>query len=288
MTGRSAGIQGVSRATTVPPRWGRSLARRSSSPAWSVLAPAEAVAWYEEDVARLASGRDLVLVEPAGDRAGRRRSRARPAVRRRGPARRDDLRRRAPACAQRRTPGAHRGDRHRPGEGYLLAAELAAAGVDVAGVADRRPSAAVRETDRAAVEHAGARLVTGLRDVRAHGRSSVTAVTLVPDAGDPGRGGPVRVACDTVCMAVGARPAVELAAQRLADGSYALYDRRPRRDPGRWSRRFARPALDGRRRGRRPQARRGPRRWGGGRAGGCRGGRPLRRGRPRRRTVSDP
>ena len=106
--------------------------------------------------------------------------------------------------------------------GYAVAAQLAAAGVEVACVADLRQESRVPEARRGAAADAGIRVVAGVRGVKANGFKAVHSVTLQTHAG--GLGGPraVRLASDLVCVCLGSRPADELARQALAAGRYAL------------------------------------------------------------------
>lgn len=205
-----------------------------------VLAPAEAAGWYDEGVLAVVHGDDLVLVEPA-------------AVVLAGglhelllPFRGGDLPGVMSAGAARRLlraggrPGAAAVVITDGADGYALAEELAARGVAVVGVADRRRAELVADAQRRALAAAAVPLFTGLCDVAGHGRTSLGAVTLAMRGAPvlPARPGariprprhdatgfpvwPVRVACDTVCMALGGRPAVELARHGLAAGRYAL------------------------------------------------------------------
>jgi len=156
-------------------------------PDLDVLAPAEAVGWYHEDVLAVVAGPRLVLVEPnavvlatgghelvlpfvGGDLPG---------VMTAGAARR--LLRAGVRPGRRAVVVTDRADGHR------LAAELAAAGVEVACVAERRPADALPQAARTALAAAGARLLPGLRDMRARGLLGVRAVTLLAGATTDGR-----------------------------------------------------------------------------------------------------
>ena len=185
-----------------------------------VLTGAEAAGWYEEGVLAVVAGDDLLLAEPgavvlasgAHERLLPFLGGDLPGVVAAGAARR--LLRHGALARRRAAVVTDRAD------GYELAAELAGAGVEVAAVADVRAGGRVAA---ARTPPSGpAPVYHGLRDLRAHGRLAVRAVTLELD-GSPGHGPRrVHVACDLVCMAVGGLPADELVRQALASGALAL------------------------------------------------------------------
>ena len=111
--------------------------------------------------------------------------------------------------------------------GYALAAQLAAAGVAVACVADQRPAGRVPDAERRVAADLGIRTVAGVRGVSAHGLNAVRAVTLQvqPDGGASRRS--VRLACDLICVCLGARPADELARQAVQRRPLRAFERGP-------------------------------------------------------------
>ncbi len=107
--------------------------------------------------------------------------------------------------------------------GYDAAVELAAVGIRIAALVDARPpevaAAAARRVDLATT---GAELLPAHTIHGARGRGRVRGATLRPlPATDAGRGDR-RIACDTICVSAGRRPARELLLQRLADGAISL------------------------------------------------------------------
>lgn len=197
----------------------------------TTLVDAEAIGWYEEGVVAVDRRPDLLLLRPAavvlatgGYDLGL-------------PFAGWDL----PGVML--APGALRlWERHRvrPGsramvitscdDGHDAAARLAAAGVEIVCVADRRPAHAIRPEARDRVSALGAALVSGAAGARAHGFDRVKTVTLrVPDgaAGDGRTDSTRRFACDLVCIAAGSRPADDVAYQATARGSLVLAPGRP-------------------------------------------------------------
>jgi sarcosine oxidase subunit alpha len=97
--------------------------------------------------------------------------------------------------------------------GHVVAAELVADGVHVAAVADSRLAggAGAAAVSGTLVEH-GVELLAGARALAARGGATVRGVRLDVD------GGRARdIACDTIVVANGRRPARELLAQRTAE-----------------------------------------------------------------------
>jgi sarcosine oxidase subunit alpha len=184
---------------------------------------AEVVGWYEEGSVAIVRGRDLVLCEPEA------------VVLATGG---HDV---VPPFANGDLPGVMTGSAVQrllevwgvePGRvatvlangerGYAVALQLAAAGVEVACVADLRPEGRVPEARRGAAANAGIRVVAGVRGVKANGFNAVHSVTLQTHARGLGGPGSVRLASDLVCVCLGSRPADELARQALGAGRYAL------------------------------------------------------------------
>jgi sarcosine oxidase subunit alpha len=102
--------------------------------------------------------------------------------------------------------------------GHVVAADLLAHGVTVAAVADARgvggdAAAAVA----GALHDGGVELLADARVRAASGRATVRGVVLERD-GRPGR----EIACDTIAVANGRRPARELLLQRAASGGLQL------------------------------------------------------------------
>ena len=95
--------------------------------------------------------------------------------------------------------------------GAELAEELRARSVEVAALVDLRPDATPRAIP-------GVALLPGHVVVGAQGRDRVTAVTVAPNADAPG----TDLTCDVLCLDVAPRPATELLAQRVAEGSITL------------------------------------------------------------------
>jgi sarcosine oxidase subunit alpha len=98
--------------------------------------------------------------------------------------------------------------------GYRLAAELADRGVDVPAVADARPGEAAVA---AGLRARGIEVLAATTVRAARGRTAVRGVDLVT-----GGGADRAVACDTIAVANGRRPARELLLQRAAVGGLAL------------------------------------------------------------------
>lgn len=225
-------------------------ARVAREPRIEALTGAEVAGWYDEGAVAVVCGADLLLVEPAAvvlapglhERVLPFRGHDLPGVMTAGAARR--LLRAGVLPGRRVVVVTDRAD------GYALAGELAAGpaavgraaaaagrpggaaavpsasvrglACDVVAVADLRAAAGLPEAARSALTTLGVRLYAGLRDMTGHGRSSIAGVTLALREGDAGRSRRQRVACDAVCMAVGGRPADELARQALAGGHYTL------------------------------------------------------------------
>lgn len=196
------------------------LARQvAREPLIEALTGAEAAGWYDEGVVAVVCGADLLLVEPAAvvlaaglhERVLPFRGSDLPGVMTAGSARR--LLRAGVSPGRRVVVVTDRAD------GYALAGEVAAS---VTAVADLRATARVPDAARAALTARGIPLYAGLRDMTGHGRASISGVTLALHDGEAGRPRRPRLACDTVCMVVGGRPADELARQALAAGRFAL------------------------------------------------------------------
>jgi len=200
------------------------LAGQARAQAGLELVPgAEVVGWYQEGVVALVRDLDLLLCEPrsvvlaTGDHEV-----VPPFVN-------GDLPGVMTAGAVQRLLEVHR---VRPGRvatvlandarGYHVAAQLAAAGVIVACIADLRQDGQVPDALGSALGPYGIRVLAGVRGMRAHGLNSVRAVTLRVQARGAVAERPVKLASDLVCVCLGARPADELARQALAFGRYAL------------------------------------------------------------------
>jgi sarcosine oxidase, subunit alpha len=193
----------------------------AAHPQIRVLCPAEVAGWYDEGLVAVVAGDDLLVVRPVAVIM------ATGAHERVLPFRGGDLPGVMTAGAARRLlrggvrPGRTAAVVTDREDGYVLAGELAAAGVRVACVADRRSAADVPDGRRG--EFAARRIpcATGLRSVVAHGWNSVRAAQLSLRE-DRSLAHRLRVPCDTVCLAVGGRPATELARQGLASGDFVL------------------------------------------------------------------
>ncbi len=187
-----------------------------------VLTGAEVAGWYEEGVLAVVAGDDLLLVEPAAvvlatgvhERIPPFRGGDLPGVLACGAARRLL---RCGALARRRALVVTDRD-----DGYVLAAELAAGGVEVVAVADLRAGGREPLGSARAATGPPAPVFGGVRDLRAHGRVSVRAATLALEG--PGGAGRrcVRLTCDLVCVAAGGLAADELVRQALAAGAFVL------------------------------------------------------------------
>jgi thioredoxin reductase len=93
--------------------------------------------------------------------------------------------------------------------GLETAALALDAGVEVAAVVDVAPAVRGDAGERARLERAGVRFHPGhVVQEACGGRDEVEGVALVPVGGGPG----AEIACDTVCLAIGLAPAVELPA----------------------------------------------------------------------------
>ena len=90
--------------------------------------------------------------------------------------------------------------------GWEVAADLLAAGVEVAAVADERPGA--QPPGAAEVAASGAEVLTGYTIGAAKGRRRVRSAVLVPVSGT---GASRRVRCDLVAVSTGRQPSAELA-----------------------------------------------------------------------------
>ena len=216
----SVGLSGPARGLDVT----RVLADRARAQAGlTVACGAEVVAWYEEGTVALVEGADLTLVRP------------------RAVVLASGGHERVPPFVNGDLPGVMSGAAAqrllhvsgvRPGRtavvladgerGHEVAAQLAAAGIHVVCVADRRPRNHVPEAGLRAAKDRGIRVLCDVRIVRAHGLNAVRAVSLGVAAGGAAAERPVRVACDLVCVCLGAAPADELARQALGAGRYAV------------------------------------------------------------------
>jgi sarcosine oxidase subunit alpha len=187
-----------------------------------LVAPGEVVAWYDDGAVAVVRGRELLVSRPpAVVLATGGHEHVLPFVG-------GDLPGVLTAGAARRLLYAHG---LRPGwaaivltdrtDGYRLAAELDSAGVVVSAVADLRFAAGVPADDCDDLASRTIPWLTGVRDMQVHGLRSVRAVTLSLSAAAHRRSN-AKLACDTVCVAVGARPALELARQHRAAGRFAL------------------------------------------------------------------
>jgi sarcosine oxidase subunit alpha len=92
---------------------------------------------------------------------------------------------------------------------------LAAAGIEVRGVADLRADGSSKSAVR--LRAAGIEVISGLTPVRGHGRKAIEAVTLA----NPGGGKERRIDCDLLAVSAGAAPALSLL---LQGGARAEYD----------------------------------------------------------------
>ena len=99
--------------------------------------------------------------------------------------------------------------------GWEVAADLLAAGVKVAAVADERPG--VEPPGAAEVAAAGAEVLTGYTIGEARGRKRVRQAVLVPVSGAGSRR---RVRCDLVAVSTGRQPSAELAWMAGAGSRY--------------------------------------------------------------------
>jgi len=104
--------------------------------------------------------------------------------------------------------------------GYDVARELAAGGVGLACVADRRPPEAIRQELRGEAAAIGASLVAGAQGARAHGFDRLSGLSL--RIGENGHRRTLRHDCDLVCISAGVRPADDLAYQAMSRGSLLL------------------------------------------------------------------
>jgi sarcosine oxidase subunit alpha len=95
--------------------------------------------------------------------------------------------------------------------GAELADGLRSRSVDVAAVVDVRPGAAARAIP-------GVALLPDHTVLATRGRDRVTGVTVAPNGSDAG----IELNCDVLCLDLSPRPATELVAQRVADGSITL------------------------------------------------------------------
>ena len=187
-----------------------------------MLQPAEVLGWYDEGVVAVACADDLLLLEPgvvvlaagAHDLLLPFRGWDLPGVMTAGAVRR--------SLRGGVSPGRVAVVVTDRADGYALADELAAGGLTVAAVADRRAAGCAADPRHGAPPSPRVPVHAGLRDMTAHGRAAVSAVSLVLEERPGGARRTIRVTCDLVCMAVGESPATELARQGLADGRYAL------------------------------------------------------------------
>ena len=99
--------------------------------------------------------------------------------------------------------------------GWEVAADLLAAGVEVAAVADERPG--VEPPGAAEVAASGAEVLTGYTIGAARGRKRVRQAVLVPVSGTGSRR---RVRCDLVAVSTGRQPSAELAWMAGAGSRY--------------------------------------------------------------------
>ncbi len=99
--------------------------------------------------------------------------------------------------------------------GWEVAADLLAAGVEVAAVADERPGA--EPPGAAEVAASGAEVLTGYTIGAARGRRRVRSAVLVPVSGAGARR---RVRCDLVAVSTGRQPSAELAWMAGAGSRY--------------------------------------------------------------------
>ncbi len=196
-----------------------------------VLLEAEAVAWYDEGIVAIDHRSDLLLVHPAAvvlATGGYDRGLPFPGW---------DL-----PGVMTATGALRLWERHgvAPGGravvvttgdlGYDAARRLAAAGVEIAAVADCRQAPAIRKGLRDDVVRIGATLLTQATGARAHGSRRIRALSLShgspPDCSPHALGGQCgrssRVACDLVVISASVRPADDLAYQARARGSLVL------------------------------------------------------------------
>ena len=111
---------------------------------------------------------------------------------------------------------------------YGAAADLQAAGVEIAAVVDSRPQV----PDAAAALLPGVEILAGHVVSRAHGARAVSGATVRPAAGGAGR----RIACDLLCVSGGWNPAVHLYSQsrsplRYDEGIAAFVPAEPAAQP---------------------------------------------------------
>ena len=111
--------------------------------------------------------------------------------------------------------------------GYDLAAELAAAGIELACLIDSRPRQAIRSELVDRTDASSVPMLSGATSAQAHGLNRVASLSVRPS--DQRR--PIRYGCDLVCISAGVRPADDLDYQARADGSVLLSSRQSN---GRW------------------------------------------------------
>lgn len=191
-----------------------------AEPAIELLTGATALGWYAEDVLAVAVGdgmlelraRAVVLATGAHERPLAFADNDRPGVMLGGGVER--LLRAHAVRAGRRVVVATTGD-----HGYALAAGLVADGMQLAAVVDRRPSAGDgAQAAAATLRAAGVELHADATVAAALGRSAVTGARIAAAGGRS-----ADVACDTIAVANGRRPARELLLQRASAGGLALH-----------------------------------------------------------------
>jgi len=191
-----------------------------------LLLGAEVAAWYEEGVAAVSRGRDLLLVEPAAVVLATGGHELMP------PFANGDLPGVMTGFAAQRLlqtqgvpPGRVAVVLATGARGYAVAVQLLSGGVAVAAVADLRPARRVPETESSVALARGIRVLAGVDGVRAHGLGRVNGVTIHTHAEEAAGHRTLRLRADLVCSCVGLRPADELARQALAVGRHALSGR---------------------------------------------------------------